>query len=201
MDTRSTFNSPAFAELAESNGVLMVWVNKTLLPDIAITLEKSSNSELRDFSTACRKIHRQEEEAYDNNSCKITAENRGARITLQPQIGFDAIRSFINTPNRAIAKIGFDWRNLTGESKEKTEIRWRGRRDYFINGVNVPAQAATITFNRSALAELIRVLPDHPFRAVFTDLASILDIDNEDVNNELDEDTAAVDEKLMEIQR
>lgn len=196
--------APAFAELSTSNGTLTVWVNRTLLPDLSDTLDKSFNHELKDFARACSEIYHGNRTACSNSACEITTDgfqsHEGARITFRSQIGPDAIRSLITTPNRAIAKIGYEWRAASGGNEEQTEIRWRGRRDYFLCGVNIPAQAATLTFNRSAILELVQLLPDHPIRATFEKLVGILDIDNEDADEALDNETAAAADSLMSVQ-
>jgi hypothetical protein len=105
----------------------------------------------------------------------------------------------MTSPNKAVAKIGFELRNRYGD--EKPEIKWRGRQDFFHCGVNIPAQAATLSLNRSALEELTSHLPEtNRWHGIFQDLVDILDEENQNVNAELDATTASVNEKLNELQ-
>ena len=112
----------------------------------------------------------------------------------------------MDTPNSAVAKIGYQLRDTAQhfQRASSTEIRWKGGKPYFLCGVNVNAQAVTISFNRSLLLEMIEDLDKNaPIRKLFLDLVKILDpdADEDQVDQELDEMTAAMDDGVSRLQR
>ena len=198
---------PAFRDFRhEDDGGASLWVNKTLLPPLALSLQNHQHPSLLDLSAACTEVFRGRVEKHRNDHCSIAPqpENEsegGAYLYFRSDVLESASRALMDTPNRAVAKIGYELRNVARQQETNTEIRWKGGRPYFICGVNTGAQAVTLTFSRSALVEIANDMSeDAPMRRLFLSLIEVLDPEAEEVDIELDETTAAVNEELVELQ-
>lgn len=114
---------PAFLALSEHDGLVSLWVNRTLLPGIATSLQKHQHHSLQDFSTACTQVYRGEHEAVKNDDCEIkvrqcdvgqksTQSIAGAYLTFRTTVLTEASQAFMGSNNRAIGKIGLLFRDI-----------------------------------------------------------------------------------------
>ena len=117
---------PAFLYLHEHDGHVSLWVNRTLLPNLAIALQSHQHHSLQDFSIACIQIYRGEKKKYKNDHCSIQTTEAdaiktsdgsntkipGASMTFHKIVLDAASRAFMGSKNRAIGKIGLEFRNI-----------------------------------------------------------------------------------------
>lgn len=209
MSSQPRSQMPAFKDLQDrdQDGVSL-WVNKTLLPDLAHSLQNHRHPSLLDLSTACTEVFRGREEEHGNEHCSIIPDNinstnGGAFLSFTVSILDSASQALMDTPNAAVAKIGYELRNAARRKQKGplNEIRFRGGRPYFLAGVNTNAQAATLVLTRSALIEIVNDMGGNsPLRQLFNDIAEVLDPEADEVNDELDDTTVATDEGLMRLQ-
>lgn len=122
---------PAFLDLQEHAGHISLWVNRTLLPNIATSLQRHQHHSLLDFSVACIQIYRGDITDYRNDDCSIKVaisaaiadgpktvvrgsveQIRGATLVFNKAILGAASRAFMGSGNRAIGKIGLEFREI-----------------------------------------------------------------------------------------
>lgn len=206
MTTNSRPRESAFLDLQENeDGSVYLWCNRTLLPTLSTALQTHQHPSLQDFSLACSQFFRNQIEEYRNEHCSISPQQHGsltgASLVFQSDILEAASRALIGGRNSAVTRIGFELQKVDNRRRGvHPEIHWR-RQGHFLCGVNVPSRSATLSFNRSTLQDLASHLPsEHPMSRLFQQLVDILDPHNHEVDAELDESTAAVDEDLCALQ-
>lgn len=115
---------PAFLNLAEHDGHVSLWVNRTLLPSLSTALQKHQNPSLQDFSIACTQVYRKETDSYKNDHCSIrttavdaigddpTIKIPGVSMTFHKDILEAASGALMSGENRAVGKIGLNIREI-----------------------------------------------------------------------------------------
>lgn len=116
---------PAFVNFHKHRGGVSLWVNRTLLPNMATALQKHQHPSLQDFSIACTQTYRGEMKTYENEDCSIHIAEldaihqsdsdkkiSGASITFRKTILEAASKALMGSKNRALGKIGLELRGL-----------------------------------------------------------------------------------------
>ncbi len=107
---------PAFLDLHECDGRVVVWVNRTLLPSLSISLQRHQHPSLQDFSTACTQVYRGEKKSYENDHCSIKTEEMrnipGVSMSFHKDVLEAASGAFMSSDNRAVGKIGVEFRKF-----------------------------------------------------------------------------------------
>ena len=115
---------PAFLNLHERNGHVSLWVNRTLLPGLSTALQKHQHPSLQDLSIACTQVYRRETEGCKNDHCSIqtqatdaindgsTIKIPGVSMTFHKDILEAASGALMGSKNRAIGKIGLEFREI-----------------------------------------------------------------------------------------
>lgn len=118
---------PAFLLLSKHGEGASLWVNRTLLPNIATALQRHQHPSLQDLSIACTQIYRREREKHNNEDCSIRSATTdaayqdsvepipGAFLTFGEKVLEAASRALMGSKNRAIGKIGLDFRDIQRE--------------------------------------------------------------------------------------
>lgn len=198
-------HQPAFQHLRkDKDGGISVWLNRTLLPPLSETLQDNDHPTLRELSSVCLDVfngteHYQTEE-YSLQRQPSNGHEGGAYLHLAKSILEIASRAFINTSNGAVAKIGYEISNMNMHRvRTPRPNHYWDRRKPFLCGVNMPAQTATLMFERSMLLKLADSITDAEMKDLFINLAEILDPRNDEVDIETDETSVPLD--VSELQQ
>lgn len=210
-------NQPAFRDLTvNKDGSVSVWIACSLRFPFLSVFKNHQSRNLANFAEVEDNATSYSCEECSIKTAKSSDENGiGHLVTFQESILHSAGHALIDTPNKAVAKIGYELINLSRKqrsfagdsevsnssvSNSSPEIK-EEEKSYFLNGANTISRSATITFKHSALVELGRLIrSDHPFSHLFTNLAEVVDPEAEHVDEDLDEITGAMDETLLLLQ-
>ena len=195
------------------NGDVSFWANYDLLPSISMKLQDCDEQELFDLGVSIGVFKRDRITEFKNSAGSITPAENGASVVVSSTFVKSASFSLTQTPNRACAKLGHEINNFhqdwkprqifqsnveTSKSKQLFQDRLL-QSNYFICGANVVVGKATIMLSRELLLELADST-NHPMGKIFRSLAGILDESNNEVDADLDECTAAMDDTLISIE-